>query len=339
MTFPFQSTRPLRGATGICLAFFKIELFQSTRPLRGATVWCNFLLTVMDISIHAPLAGRDGKYVRCGAVLVNISIHAPLAGRDGGLTMADYIERISIHAPLAGRDVPEAHSLLLLDISIHAPLAGRDPLVWDLATRKYLFQSTRPLRGATFDGDALHVWMCISIHAPLAGRDTHRRSPAAGDGHFNPRAPCGARLPPGNPWSRRPAHFNPRAPCGARPTLRKSTKRYLLFQSTRPLRGATARVGQLLLAGEDFNPRAPCGARPLSLRFALLHPEFQSTRPLRGATPAYTKRELAELFQSTRPLRGATVASIIFLTPLSISIHAPLAGRDIYSIAFPSYIW
>ena len=58
----------------------------------------------MDISIHAPLAGRDGKYVRCGAVLVNISIHAPLAGRDGGLTMADYIERISIHAPLAGRD-------------------------------------------------------------------------------------------------------------------------------------------------------------------------------------------------------------------------------------------
>ena len=104
LTFPFQSTRPLRGATGIWLAFFKIELFQSTRPLRGATVWCNFLLTVMDISIHAPLAGRDGKYVRCGAVLVNISIHAPLAGRDGGLTMADYIERISIHAPLAGRD-------------------------------------------------------------------------------------------------------------------------------------------------------------------------------------------------------------------------------------------
>ena len=153
------SSRPLRGATfpgGLLLSHplhfnprapcgarlsvhsedFRPIIFQSTRPLRGATVWCNFLLTVMDISIHAPLAGRDGKYVRCGAVLVNISIHAPLAGRDGGLTMADYIERISIHAPLAGRDVPEAHSLLLLDISIHAPLAGRDAKMAQYAPKR-----------------------------------------------------------------------------------------------------------------------------------------------------------------------------------------------------------
>ena len=241
--------------------------------------------------------------------------------------MADYIERISIHAPLAGRDVPEAHSLLLLDISIHAPLAGRDPLVWDLATRKYLFQSTRPLRGATFDGDALHVWMCISIHAPLAGRDTHRRSPAAGDGHFNPRAPCGARQ--GALHHSRAAGISIHAPLAGRDVyIRMRETGRKAFQSTRPLRGATGQDRTGVGGGLYFNPRAPCGARPLSLRFALLHPEFQSTRPLRGATPAYTKRELAELFQSTRPLRGATVASIIFLTPLSISIHAPLAGRD-----------
>ena len=152
-----------------------------------------------------------------------------------------------------------------------------------LSTSGCVFQSTRPLRGATPTAGAQRQGTGISIHAPLAGRDV---------------------------------------------TFSESGSNWVSFQSTRPLRGATGQDRTGVGGGLYFNPRAPCGARPLSLRFALLHPEFQSTRPLRGATPAYTKRELAELFQSTRPLRGATVASIIFLTPLSISIHAPLAGRD-----------
>ena len=33
----------------------------------------------------------------------------------------------------------------------------------------------------------------ISIHAPLAGRDAALPSRSGGRGHFNPRAPCGAR--------------------------------------------------------------------------------------------------------------------------------------------------
>ena len=124
----------------------------------------------------------------------------------------------------------------------------------------------------------------ISIHAPLAGRDRSYRG-------NNPQ--CG--------------NFNPRAPCGARHKRKCIVFRASKFQSTRPLRGATARVSiavQALtisihapLAGRDaslasmssltsyFNPRAPCGARPA-----------------RSACPA---------------------------TPSSISIHAPLAGRDL----------
>ena len=145
--------------------------------------------------------------------------------------------------------------------------------------------------------------------------------------HFNPRAPCGARQ--GALHHSRAAGISIHAPLAGRDVyIRMRETGRKAFQSTRPLRGATGQDRTGVGGGLYFNPRAPCGARPLSLRFALLHPEFQSTRPLRGATPAYTKRELAELFQSTRPLRGATVASIIFLTPLSISIHAPLAGRD-----------
>ena len=103
----------------------------------------------LDISIHAPLAGRDlvvwivcGTYSQFqstrplrGATLANsgaharllISIHAPLAGRDAGLYR---VERpgavISIHAPLAGRDAAVDYLFEYSLISIHAPLAGRD---------------------------------------------------------------------------------------------------------------------------------------------------------------------------------------------------------------------
>ena len=81
----FQSTRPLRGATqtgrslrtgtpnfnprapcgarlipcGNVRAFI---LFQSTRPLRGATAIRRRYQRRGDISIHAPLAGRDSKF-------------------------------------------------------------------------------------------------------------------------------------------------------------------------------------------------------------------------------------------------------------------------------------
>ena len=56
---------------------------------------------------------------------------------------------------------------------------------------------------------------------------------------------------------------------------------------------------------------------------------FQSTRPLRGATPTpESPRSIFALFQSTRPLRGATVLAAIIHAAESISIHAPLAGRD-----------
>ena len=218
-----------------------------------------------------------------------------------------------------------------------------------LSTSGCVFQSTRPLRGATPTAGAQRQGTGISIHAPLAGRDPSLCWFTTSSANFNPRAPCGARryvqrvrvklglISIHAPLAGRDVRggcslnwefISIHAPLAGRDKERFITAGPPEFQSTRPLRGATGQDRTGVGGGLYFNPRAPCGARPLSLRFALLHPEFQSTRPLRGATPAYTKRELAELFQSTRPLRGATVASIIFLTPLSISIHAPLAGRD-----------
>ena len=57
---PFQSTRPLRGATSASMPSLSSRaVFQSTRPLRGATSNEGYRRAVLLISIHAPLAGRD----------------------------------------------------------------------------------------------------------------------------------------------------------------------------------------------------------------------------------------------------------------------------------------
>ena len=81
----FQSTHPLRGATSIQMQFrhpliyfnprtpcgarlLRLtpkslrERFQSTHPLRGATMKLGHWLGLKQISIHAPLAGRDSKF-------------------------------------------------------------------------------------------------------------------------------------------------------------------------------------------------------------------------------------------------------------------------------------
>ena len=149
--------------------------------------------------------------------------------------------RISIHAPLAGRDLGCNSWTEYRDISIHAPLAGRDARSreWEAANR-------------------------ISIHAPLAGRDAAKAAGIYGTRNFNPRAPCGARLPP-----------LAAPPC------------YTGFQSTRPLRGAT------------FPPIAAQVASGISIH-----------APLAG-------RDIALPF------------TIVFY--MGISIHAPLAGRDLRS--------
>ena len=152
--------------------------------------------------------------------------------------------------------------IVTLIISIHAPRAGRDehisPWCWWIT----IFQSTRPVRGATCGGAAAEPGGGISIHAPRAGRD--RQHPAL-DGIQTPVISIHA------PRAGRDSDTS---------SARNSEGR---FQSTRPVRGATAAADQIIgrfgisihapRAGRDtgagppwlslwnFNPRAPCGAR------------------------------------------------------------------------------
>ena len=80
----------------------------------------------------------------------------------------------------------------------------------------------------------------------------------------------------------------------------------LQFQSTRPLRDGTLYSGT---------------GNPVMV--------FQSTRPLRDGTFLRLCRSLALIFQSTRPLRDGTGLRRGRGSDGGISIHPPLAGRDV----------
>ena len=104
--------------------------------------------------------------------------------------------------------------------------------------------------------------MWISIHAPRAGCDDSFDVLLTTSRNFNPRTPCGVRLLAA--WRRR---------------------RGSLFQSTHPVRGATAAI----------STQSPRRTR------------FQSTHPVRGATASMPSLSSSTVrFQSTHPVRGAT---------------------------------
>ena len=244
-----------------------------------------------EISIHAPLAGCDtnakngfigcfdfNPRTPCGVrhnqrptdfCDFRISIHAPLAGCDGSVQSPTLQGKLfqSTH-PLRGATTYYTIKDGEIVISIHAPLAGCDPKTVQDDTSLAIYQSTHPLRGATASGS----------------------SNSAARTHFNPRTPCGVRLympellrcacdfNPRTPCGVRPAfvavieirlNFNPRTPCGVRPRGAGSGIFPKRFQSTHPLRGATARrigAGVLFqisihapLAGCD--PLRPCSQR------------------------------------------------------------------------------
>ena len=165
------------------------------------------------------------------------------------------------------------------------------------------FQSTRPIRGATAVLVSEAVFEDISIHAPHTGRD----------------APAGAVVCI--------EVISIHAPHTGRDTPRTfSAFIPALFQSTRPIRGATAQSIITTSAPTNFNPRAPYGARRTAEGGKLYKITFQSTRPIRGATGAETLQDYLHLFQSTRPIRGATGMDNSGKTTLVFQSTRPIRG-------------
>ncbi len=187
----------------------------------------------------------------------------PVRGATMGVVFRRTAPWVSIHAPRAGRDANHTALSSLLRVSIHAPRAGRDNHGRHCKAFNQWFQSTRPVRGAT--------WV--------------RPRPCFLIGCFNPRAPCGAR-PGGHFHAAVPSDsFNPRAPCGAR------------------------RIVLQVVSGsiDCFNPRAPCGARLDKVCRDARAGYVSIHAPRAGRDfPWGVADKRGCSFQSTRPVRGAT---------------------------------
>ena len=151
---------------------------------------------------------------------------------------------------------PPAH------ISIHAPHAGCDSASATTSDCPILFQSTHPMRGATVRLGGPVFRAVISIHAPHAGCDVSQilctcstiisiHAPHAGcdrtageavqrSSDFNPRTPCGVRPEAGEgaQGEESISIHAPHAGCDAEFEQRRYES--VAFQSTHPMRGATA---------------------------------------------------------------------------------------------------
>ena len=170
-----------------------------------------------------------------------------------------------------------------------------------------LFQSTRPMRGATWETCAYTArYVIFQSTRPMRGATLIADLLDVLYDNFNPRAPCGARP---RPWRSQCSaeYFNPRAPCGARRILKWRMTLKDEFQSTRPMRGAT-RCLVLRHRKEGISIHAPHAGRD----FLDLEPSFHISISIHAPhagrdRSAMGKRSLKEKFQSTRPMRGATV--------------------------------
>ena len=270
---------PLAGCDqGLQAGMFLTRHFNPRTPCGVRRVVTEAYDANVGISIHAPLAGCDPAQPMHRRLLQVFQSTHPLRGATAQITAyLQSLKDISIHAPLAGCDARCSYIHPQTSISIHAPLAGCDYLMPEFPAEDAIFQSTHPLRGATRPP-------CRSSRRPA---------------HFNPRTPCGVRLPDARiPRRGRDISIHaPLAGCDPSPA----------FQSTHPLRGATGlnytRAGDGLIS--IHAPLAGCDTIERGL--AQYIDAISIHAPLAGCDAAATAPTVTYgQFQSTHPLRGAT---------------------------------
>ena len=167
-------------------------------------------------------------------------------------------------------------------ISIHAPRVGRDRRYLRSKFYQRYFNPRAPCGARRHEAAAFWRRENFNPRAPCGARQV-RKVRCKVQGYFNPRAPCGARLFVSSFVSPR-YYFNPRAPCGARhrPAGRKGRKK--IFQSTRPVWGATRAV-MAAKYEDEISIHAPRVGRDEGTETGKTAScVFQSTRPVWGAT-------------------------------------------------------
>ncbi len=139
---------------------------------------------------------------------------------------------------------------------------GRDEFSCAYRYKPDMFQSTRPIRGATQTQLGPLGKPAVSIHAPRMGRDLGTFRNNAEFLGFNPRAPYGARPrhASGN-WSR--SEFQSTRPVWGATLIRRRCYREAIVSIHAPRMGRDTKRHQVPCRLWCFNPRAPYGARRL----------------------------------------------------------------------------
>ena len=170
-TFLFQSTLPMRGATGTSTSKINHPAdFNPHSPCGERHHKTVSRIQLSEISIHTPHAGSDRQFRKMQR-LICISIHTPHAGSDSNLLPSlDRFSNFNPHSPCGERRFTSGivHSCFV--ISIHTPHAGSDR--WAVGVR--------------------HCRSHFNPHSPCGER---LRCPynlfKLAD--FNPHSPCGER--------------------------------------------------------------------------------------------------------------------------------------------------
>ena len=190
-----------------------------------------------------------------------ISIHTPHAGSDFlRLQSHRYRRQISIHTPHAGSDNRRTNSKSkIANFNPHSP-CGERPGCWLSVTTPRLFQSTLPMRGATYDFTWFDRSQSISIHTPHAGSDKFALISSGVIAHFNPHSPCGERHKL-RYHLRDSFDFNPHSPCGERQLCFQLCIVSFPISIHTPHAGSDEKSHCKLSQGLYFNPHSPCGER------------------------------------------------------------------------------
>ena len=140
--------------------------FQSTLPIRGATGQRYTAQKRNPISIHTPHTGSGFGFAGRYFVEWLISIHTPHTGSDVTLIFQKIkFMSISIHTPHTGSDHRWAVNFPPLPISIHTPHTGSDDKVAAYMLNSLYFNTHTPY------GERRNASASISIQTPPAGSD------------------------------------------------------------------------------------------------------------------------------------------------------------------------
>ena len=151
-TSEFQSTLPLRGATGLPLLPRPVASISIHAPLTGSDTVSKWAVEECEISIHAPLTGSDQDTNGNKQAQKNFNPRSPYGERRLECFMTIVILRFQSTLPLRGATVHVISRVGGVDDFNPRSPYGERPVVIAIISAPVLFQSTLPLRGATTPG-------------------------------------------------------------------------------------------------------------------------------------------------------------------------------------------